>query len=91
VAILLTVFAGFSRTFFLRPYFQTQPLLPLLIAHGIIFSAWIVLFITQTTLVATKRTRIHMRLGIAGGVLASLMIIIGVHVTRASQGTVTRT
>ncbi|MGZ5436364.1 MAG: hypothetical protein ACXWID_14295 [Pyrinomonadaceae bacterium] len=79
VAILITVFAGFSRTFFLRPYFQTQPLLPLLIAHGIIFSSWIILFLTQTTLVAARRTRIHMRLGILGGVLASLMIIIGVY------------
>src|SRR5687767_12669583 len=79
VAILITVFAGFSRTFFLRPYFQIQPLLSLLIAHGIIFSAWIALFVTQTTLVATRRTRIHMRLGIAGGVLASLMIVIGMY------------
>jgi hypothetical protein len=79
VAILITVFAGFSRTWFLRPYFQTQPLLPLLIAHGIIFSAWIVLFVMQTTLVAAKRTRIHMRLGIAGGLLATLMIAIGAY------------
>jgi len=79
VAILITVFAGFSRTFFLRPYFQTQPLLPLLIAHGIIFSAWIALFVTQTTLVATKRTCIHMRLGIAGGILATLMVAIGTY------------
>jgi hypothetical protein len=79
VAILITVFAGFSRTFFLRPYFQTQPLLPLLISHGIVFSAWLVLFVTQTTLVATKRTRIHMRLGIAGGILATLMIVIGTY------------
>lgn len=79
VAILITVFAGFSRTFYLRPYFQTQPLLPLLIAHGIVFSAWIVLFLTQTTLVATRRTRIHMRLGIVGGILASLMLVIGTY------------
>ena len=79
VAILITVFAGFSRTWFLRPYFQTQPLLPLLIAHGIIFSSWIVLFLTQTTLIAAKRTRVHMRLGIAGGVLASLMLVIGMY------------
>lgn len=79
VAILITVFAGFSRTFFLRPYFQTQPLLPLLIAHGIIFSAWIVLFLTQTTLIAARRTRVHMRLGILGGVLASVMFVIGIY------------
>jgi len=77
VAIVITVFAGFSRTFYLRPHFQTQPLIPLLILHGVVFSSWIVLLITQTTLVATKRTRTHMRLGIAGGVLASLMIVIG--------------
>ncbi len=77
VAIVITVFAGFSRTFYLRPYFQTQPLIPLLVLHGVVFSSWMVLLITQTTLIATKRTRTHMRLGIAGGVLATLMIVIG--------------
>lgn len=77
VAFLVTVFAGFSRTFYLRPYFQTQSLIPLLIVHGMVFSSWIALLLVQTTLVATKRTRTHMRLGIAGGVLATLMIIIG--------------
>ena len=77
IAIVITVFAGFSRTFYLRPYFQTQALIPLLILHGVVFSSWIVLLVTQTTLVATKRMRTHMRLGIAGGLLASLMILIG--------------
>lgn len=76
-AILLTVFAGFSRTYYLRPVFQTQPLMPLLHLHGLIFTCWIALFLTQTTLVAAKRTRTHMRLGIAGGVLAVLMVLIG--------------
>jgi len=77
VAIIITVFAGFSRTFYLRPYFQTQPLIPLLILHGVAFSSWIALLVIQTTLVATRRTRTHMRLGIAGGGLASLMVVIG--------------
>src|SRR5215471_4679957 len=78
MAIAITVFAGFSRTWFLRPYFpQGQPLVPLLILHGLIFTSWIALFITQTTLVATKRTLTHMRLGIAGGLLAGLMIVVG--------------
>jgi len=77
LAILLTVFVGFSRTYYLRPIFQTQPLMPLLHLHGFIFSSWIALFVTQTTLVARKRTRIHMRLGIAGGVLAAMMVLIG--------------
>lgn len=76
-AILLTVFAGFSRTYYLRPIFQTQRLEPLLHVHGLIFTSWIALFLIQTTLVASKRTRTHMRLGIVGGVLAGLMIVIG--------------
>ena len=76
-ALVITVFAGFSRTFYLRPYFFPEPLLPLLILHGIVFSAWLALFVTQTTLIATGRTRTHMRLGIAGGVLAASMVLIG--------------
>ena len=76
-AILMVIFVGFSRTFYLRPYFHSERLIPLLILHGMIFSSWLALFVTQTTLVATKRTRIHMKLGIAGGVIAALMIIIG--------------
>ena len=78
IAILIVVFGGFSRTFYLRPYFaQVQPLIPLLILHGVVFSSWIVLLIAQTTLVAAKRTRTHMRLGIAGAILAALMVVIG--------------
>lgn len=77
VAILVTVFLGFSRTFYLRPLYQTQSLIPLLIVHGIIFSSWIVLIIVQPALIATRRIRTHMRLGIAGGVIAVLMIVIG--------------
>jgi hypothetical protein len=76
-AFVVMVFAGFSRTFFLRPWFHSEALLPLLHLHGLVFSSWIVLMITQTTLVATNRTRLHRRLGIAGGVIAVLMVIIG--------------
>lgn len=77
VAFVITVFAGFSRTYFLRPYFQSQPLQPLLHLHGLVFSSWLALFLTQTTLVATNRTRIHRRLGIAGVVIATIMVVIG--------------
>ena len=77
VAILITVFVGFSRTFYVRPYFFPERLMPLLVVHGIVFSAWIALFIAQVSLIAKKRTRTHMQLGVAGGVLAILMVIIG--------------
>jgi hypothetical protein len=78
IAILAVVFAGFSRTWFLRPFFpQAQALIPILVVHGLIFSSWIALFIVQTTLIATRRTRTHMRLGIAGGIIAVAIVIVG--------------
>ena len=77
VAFLFIVFAGFARTYYLRPYFSATPLGPLLHLHGIIFSAWIVLLLAQTALVAAGRTRTHRRLGVAGGVLAALMVVVG--------------
>jgi hypothetical protein len=88
IAAVITVFAGFSRTYYLRPYFNTAPLMPLLHLHGIVFTSWLALFLVQTTLVAAHRTDIHRRLGILGGVIAALMIVIGAStaVIRASQG-----
>ncbi len=77
LAFVITVFAGFARTYYLRPYFGTQSLTPLLHLHGIVFTSWLVLLIAQTALVATNRTRIHRRLGIVGAVLAALMILVG--------------
>ena len=77
LAFVVTVFAGFAPTFYLRPYFQSEPLIPLLKLHGFVFSLWLVLLVTQTALIATNRTRIHRKLGVAGVVLAFLMIVIG--------------
>ncbi|MGI8837616.1 MAG: hypothetical protein ACR2H4_13410 [Pyrinomonadaceae bacterium] len=88
IAAVITVFAGFAPTYYLRPYYNTAPLMPLLHLHGIVFSAWLALFLVQTTLVAAHRTDIHRRLGILGGTIAAFMILIGVTtaVIRASQG-----
>ena len=77
VAFALTVFGGFARTYFLRSHFDPTPLIPLLRLHGLVFTSWLVLFLVQTTLVATKKTQMHRRLGIAGAVIAALMLIIG--------------
>jgi uncharacterized membrane protein YozB (DUF420 family) len=45
--------------------------------HGALFSRWVVLLLAQVALVARRRTRWHMRLGIAGMFLAPLMTITG--------------
>lgn len=88
IALVITVFAGFAPTYYLRPYFNTAPLMPLLHLHGFVFTSWLVLFVTQTTLVAAHRTDIHRRLGVAGGVIAVLMVLLGVTtaLVRANQG-----
>ena len=76
-AFVLTVFAGFARTYYLRPYFGAASLSPLLHLHGVVFTSWLVLLFTQTALVAANRTGVHRRLGVAGGVLAVLMVLVG--------------
>jgi hypothetical protein len=76
--MLATVFVGFARTYFLAGVFHA-PLPSLIIhLHGAAFSCWILLLVTQTSLVAAGRVDIHRRLGIAGFLLACLMPILGV-------------
>jgi FtsH-binding integral membrane protein len=76
--MLVTVFVGFARTYYLVGVFNA-PLPSLTIhLHGAAFSCWILLLVTQTSLVAAGRVDIHRRLGIAGFLLACLMVILGV-------------
>jgi hypothetical protein len=76
--ILVTVFIGFARTYFLAGVFRA-PLPSLLVhIHGAVFSSWILLLITQIALVSAGRVDIHRRLGLAGFALACLMVILGV-------------
>ena len=75
----LIVLAGFARTYYLKPFFHTPNLANWIVQlHGVVMTAWVVLFVTQISLVATRRTRVHQRLGILGGVLAALVVIVGV-------------
>jgi hypothetical protein len=81
--ILVSVVIGFTATFYLRDivkmpvWADPRPLPFLVITHGTVFSLWILLLITQTSLVAAHRVRIHQRLGIAGFALASLLVLLG--------------
>lgn len=84
IALAVTVFAGFAPTYYLRLLGEGptntitgMPFTPIVHLHGLLFSAWALLFVAQTTLVATHRVRVHQRMGIAGGVLAAAMIAAG--------------
>ncbi|MGH9861071.1 MAG: hypothetical protein ACRD5F_13705, partial [Candidatus Acidiferrales bacterium] len=84
IAMALTVFVGFSPTYYLRSAFGAPPTLaglvsltPLAHIHGALFTGWVLLFIVQTALVARRSVAVHRRLGIAGIVLAAAMLAVG--------------
>lgn len=84
VLMAVIVFVGFSPTFYLRSYFGAPrsitgatTLVPLTIVHGLVFTSWVLLFVVQTSLVASRRVAWHRRLGVAGVVLAILMVGLG--------------
>jgi hypothetical protein len=52
-------------------------LTPLLHVHGLVFTAWLLLLVAQSALVAAHRVDLHKRFGIAGAVLAAAMIPLG--------------
>jgi hypothetical protein len=75
---LASVLVGFARTYFLAGLLRA-PLPNLLVhVHGAAFTLWIVLLITQISLVTARRVDLHRRLGQLGFALAVLMIILGV-------------
>jgi hypothetical protein len=75
--ILLTVFIGFARTYYLAAVFHAH--LPSLLVHfhGAIFTCWILVFVAQIALVSSHHIRSHMRLCIFGVILAVLMVLVG--------------
>jgi hypothetical protein len=91
IAMAIVVFVGFGPTFYLRPFVAHRPtvsgatgLSALAIVHGVLFSAWVVLFIVQTALVASHRVSVHRRLGVAGAGLAAAMVLVGISTAIAS-------
>src|SRR5690349_5794093 len=81
LAILATVIVGFSRSFFLRPLFPDwpSPSETIFYVHGVVFAAWIVLFVAQVTLIAGGRTQLHRTIGPASSVLAVAMVMLGTY------------
>src|SRR6478752_632160 len=77
VALAAFVFVAFARTFYLRHWFDVPPINLLVHIHSIVFTAWVVLFVIQTRLIAAQNYRTHMQLGIAGIAVAALVVIFG--------------
>jgi len=80
IVTLLTaaiVFTGFARTFFLNGFFAKLHLPSLFILHGVVFSSWLILLVTQSALVSAKQIRIHQKLGYASIAIVLAMFTLG--------------
>lgn len=77
VSIVILVFVGFSRTYYLHSLFKTPTLSMFLHVHGAVMTGWIAMYAVQTFLVASNHTRIHRALGTFGAGYAALVVVMG--------------
>ncbi|MFT3746490.1 MAG: hypothetical protein QM785_19640 [Pyrinomonadaceae bacterium] len=74
----LMTLAGFLPNFIFDTPLKPPPATPLLIAHAITMSLWIILFAVQSILISAKQVKAHITLGMFGVALAATMIVVGV-------------
>lgn len=87
VAMAAVVFAGFARTYYLAGFNDgPRPVLtPMVHLHGALATAWILLLIVQTRLIAYGRRDIHKLLGIAGVAIGAAVVVVGIYVAIHSE------
>ncbi len=78
IVVPVIVLIGFARSYYLKSVFGFPPLPGLLVhLHGLVMTSWVLLFVAQVTLVAKRRTKLHMKLGVLGACLAAVVVIVG--------------
>lgn len=85
VVILGTVVLGFARTYYLAGTLRAPLPSVLIHIHAVVFSSWIALLITQTSLVSAGRVAWHRKLGVFGAVMIFVMVSVGVMAAIDSQ------
>ena len=83
LSLLVLMFIGFQWFYLQGQSYPGRPITPpirtLIILHGCLMTAWMLLAVTQPLLVGTRRKRLHMKLGILGVVLAAGIVVTGVY------------
>ncbi len=82
MALALSVFLGFARTFFLRAWYPDWATVHgaperIFYLHGTFFAMWYGLLIIQASLISARRVPWHRRLGFAGAAIAAIMVVLG--------------
>jgi hypothetical protein len=75
--MLATVLFGFAKTYFLAGMVAAPLPNKLIHVHGAAFTLWMVLLIVQTGFISTHHVQWHRKLGVAGFLLAVLMVALG--------------
>jgi hypothetical protein len=73
VAMLVTSTAGFIPSL-VHTAGRRAPISPLAAAHGIVFLFWLLIFLVQSTLVASRQVALHRKLGLASVLVLASMI-----------------
>jgi hypothetical protein len=73
--LIVLVFLGFAPTYYLRPV-SAGPIPAYLHVHGAAMTAWFLLLLVQTALIATRRREVHRQLGIAGACVAVVIVLL---------------
>jgi hypothetical protein len=79
--IVLLVFAGFSRTYFLHTFFRLPAPSLFLRIHGAVMSGWILIYFIQTILISVNRVTAHRTFGVFGAGYAALVVAFGTAAT----------
>jgi hypothetical protein len=81
VLLTVTMVVGFAKTYFLQGVFQAKLPNGLIHIHGAVFTCWFLLLLVQSALASTHRVDLHRKLGLAGVVVACLMLPLGILAT----------
>ena len=76
-ACVAVAFGGFAPTYWLQVPAGTFVGAPIVHLHGLVFSAWTLLLLSQTWLAANDRLEHHRAWGLAGISLATAMLFLG--------------
>ena len=84
IVLAAIMVAGFAKNYYLRTWLGTRPISFMVHVHGLIMTAWIVLFLVQTLLIVKQRVDLHRRVGVAGAVLAGVVVVLGLYTIATS-------
>ena len=76
--ILAIVVTGFAQSYFFAGMIRAKLPSAVVHVHGALFVTWIFLLVAQSSLIASRKIKLHMTLGVLGFILPPMMVVAGV-------------